>query len=188
MSFTRNFRSQGGTTGDEYWPSFGRNDYKSFNNVNHLNHGNNNWNRSKNNNYSRNYNNLRNYVANYREQTDNSNYIKPDIAPSFKRRKFSASTWGDGARHYLPPNTYDNAPSMYGSYVPHMRSNGDASTSITGKRDRSRLDEDEVAFMSRDEIERYSPSRKDGIDSVREAHLRYSYCSYLQNLGMRLDL
>nr|CAD1829619.1 unnamed protein product [Ananas comosus var. bracteatus] len=42
--------------------------------------------------------------------------------------------------------------------------------------------------MSRDEIERCSPSRKDGIDSVLETRLRYSYCSYLQSLGMRLEL
>ncbi|OAY72588.1 Cyclin-T1-5 [Ananas comosus] len=47
---------------------------------------------------------------------------------------------------------------------------------------------DVVAFMSRDEIERCSPSRKDGIDSVLETRLRYSYCSYLQSLGMRLEL
>lgn len=43
-------------------------------------------------------------------------------------------------------------------------------------------------FMSRDEIERCSPSRKDGIDVLMETHLRYSYCSYLQSLGMRLEL
>ncbi|XP_008222948.1 PREDICTED: cyclin-T1-4-like isoform X2 [Prunus mume] len=191
MSFTRNFRSQGGTAGDEYWPSFSRNDFKNFNNCknfNNFNHCNNNWNRSRSNSFSRNFNNFHNYMGNYREHTDYSNYSKPDSAPSFKRRKFSASTWGDGARHYLPANTYDFAPSIYNNYVPHTRSNGDASTSTTGKRDRSKLEEDELAFMSRDEIERHSPSRKDGIDAVREAHLRYSYCSYLQNLGLRLDL
>ncbi|PKI59208.1 hypothetical protein CRG98_020371 [Punica granatum] len=42
--------------------------------------------------------------------------------------------------------------------------------------------------MSRDEIERLSPSRKDGIDLIRENHLRYTYCNFLQNLGLRLDL
>jgi cyclin T len=42
--------------------------------------------------------------------------------------------------------------------------------------------------MSRDEIERLSPSRKDGIDSIMEARLRHSYCSYLKNLGLRLAL
>ncbi|ONK61444.1 uncharacterized protein A4U43_C08F29980 [Asparagus officinalis] len=43
-------------------------------------------------------------------------------------------------------------------------------------------------FMSRDQIERCSPSRRDGIDLLMETHLRYSYCSYLQCLGMRLEL
>ncbi|KAK1294175.1 Cyclin-T1-4 [Acorus calamus] len=42
--------------------------------------------------------------------------------------------------------------------------------------------------MSRDEIERCSPSRRDGIDSMRETQLRYSYCAFLQNLGLRLQL
>lgn len=192
MAFIRNYRSQGGTAGDECWPSLGRNDVKSFNNFNH----NNNWNRSRTNNFVKNYNNyqkynynnFQKYVGGYKEHADNSNYIKPDSAPSFKRRKFSDSTWGDGGRHYLPPNTYEFISSSCNNYVPHPRSNGDASASTTGKRDRSKLDEDELPFMSRDEIERCSPSRKDGIDSVREAHLRYSYCSYLQNLGLRLDL
>ncbi|CAH1415068.1 unnamed protein product [Lactuca virosa] len=42
--------------------------------------------------------------------------------------------------------------------------------------------------MSRDPIERFSPSRKDGIDALQETHLRYCYCAFLQNLGIRLDL
>ncbi|CAN6677110.1 unnamed protein product [Malus baccata var. baccata] len=209
MSFARNYRSQGGTTGEEYWPTLGRNDFKNFHNFNHRN--NNNWNRSRTSSFAKNYNNfpnIQNYVGGYKEHADNSNYFKPDSAPSFKRRKFSDSTWVDGGRHYLPPNTYEfvsstcnnylpyaRSPKSYefvlstcNNYLPYARSNGDASASTTGKRDRSKLDEDELPFMSRDEIERCSPSRKDGIDSVREAHLRYSYCSYLQNLGLRLDL
>ncbi|XP_048440239.1 cyclin-T1-4 [Pyrus x bretschneideri] len=190
MSFARNYRSQGGTTGEEYWPTFGRNDFKNFHNFNHRN--NNNWNRSRTSSFAKNYNNFpnfQNYVGGYKEHADNSNYFNPDSAPSFKRRKFSDSTWGDGGRHYLPPNTYEFfVSSACNNYLPYARSNGDASASTTGKRDRSKLDEDELPFMSRDEIERCSPSRKDGIDSVREAHLRYSYCSYLQNLGLRLDL
>ncbi|CAN6485478.1 unnamed protein product [Victoria cruziana] len=43
-------------------------------------------------------------------------------------------------------------------------------------------------FMSREELERCSPSRKDGIDSSRETYLRYSYCSFLQSLGQLLEL
>ncbi|THU68110.1 hypothetical protein C4D60_Mb08t00440 [Musa balbisiana] len=51
-----------------------------------------------------------------------------------------------------------------------------------------RSEGENAAFVSRDEIERCSPSRKDGIDPLLETQLRYSYCSYLQNLGMRLEL
>nr|GEW00735.1 cyclin-T1-4-like isoform X1 [Tanacetum cinerariifolium] len=64
-----------------------------------------------------------------------------------------------------------------------------ARTSTSYKRDRARFEEDaEVEFMSRDQIERLSPSRKDGIDALQETHLRYSYCAFLQNLGVRLEL
>ncbi|CAA7400036.1 unnamed protein product [Spirodela intermedia] len=48
--------------------------------------------------------------------------------------------------------------------------------------------EDTVVFMSRDELEHCSPSRKDGINHLRETHLRYSYCAFLQNLGIQLNL
>ncbi|KAL6884508.1 hypothetical protein ACP4OV_010444 [Aristida adscensionis] len=44
------------------------------------------------------------------------------------------------------------------------------------------------ALLSRDEIERRSPSRRDGIDSALEARLRASYCAYLRCLGIRLGL
>ncbi|MCI05924.1 cyclin-T1-4-like, partial [Trifolium medium] len=47
---------------------------------------------------------------------------------------------------------------------------------------------DKPIFMSRDDIDRNSPSRKDGIDVCHETHLRYSYCAFLQNLGTRLEL
>ncbi|KAM0849937.1 hypothetical protein ACQ4PT_053398 [Festuca glaucescens] len=43
-------------------------------------------------------------------------------------------------------------------------------------------------LLSRDEIERRSPSRKDGIDPASEARLRASYCAYLRCLGFRLGL
>ncbi|CAO2203588.1 unnamed protein product [Urochloa humidicola] len=44
------------------------------------------------------------------------------------------------------------------------------------------------ALLSRDEIVRRSPSRRDGIDSALEARLRASYCAYLRCLGIRLGL
>lgn len=87
------------------------------------------------------------------------------------------------------PGMYDTAPSTCNYAVPPpTRSNVEASAPTSCKRDFSLLEDDEPVFMSREEIERYSPSRKDGIDALREAHLRYSYCTFLQNLGLRLDL
>ncbi|KAG4908983.1 hypothetical protein AAZX31_20G021700 [Glycine max] len=43
-------------------------------------------------------------------------------------------------------------------------------------------------YMSRKEIEEHSPSRKDGIDLKKETYLRKSYCTFLQDLGMRLKV
>ncbi|KAJ7543981.1 hypothetical protein O6H91_09G060800 [Diphasiastrum complanatum] len=41
-------------------------------------------------------------------------------------------------------------------------------------------------YFSRDEIENNSPSRKDGVDVKKETYFRKSYCTFLQDLGMRL--
>ncbi|XP_062211536.1 cyclin-T1-4-like [Phragmites australis] len=54
--------------------------------------------------------------------------------------------------------------------------------------ERSREEGAPGPLLSRDEIERRSPSRRDGIDSALEARLRASYCSYLRCLGVRLGL
>ncbi|KAL5744835.1 hypothetical protein ACOSQ2_027951 [Xanthoceras sorbifolium] len=43
-------------------------------------------------------------------------------------------------------------------------------------------------YFSRKEIEEHSPSKQDGIDLRREAYLRKSYCTFLQDLGMRLKV
>lgn len=43
-------------------------------------------------------------------------------------------------------------------------------------------------YFSRKEIEDNSPSRRDGIDLKKEAYLRKSYCTFLQDLGMRLKV
>ncbi|KAK8458217.1 hypothetical protein SEVIR_3G336500v4 [Setaria viridis] len=43
-------------------------------------------------------------------------------------------------------------------------------------------------YFSRKEIEENSPSRRDGIDLKRENSLRKSYCSFLQDLGMKLKV
>lgn len=88
------------------------------------------------------------------------------------------------------PNEYETAVSSSNQTLvpPVSISNIEVSTSMSCKRDRSKLEDDEPVFMSRDEIERFSPSRKDGIDALRETHLRYSYCAFIQNLGLRLEL
>ncbi|XP_051152766.1 cyclin-T1-4-like [Andrographis paniculata] len=89
--------------------------------------------------------------------------------------------------------TFCNAPLVsenHSDIVAAPRSdNANAHASTTSKRNRSDFEDDAAAvFMSRDEIERCSPSRKDGIDVLQETHLRYSYCAFLQNLGFQLDL
>ncbi|WOH12326.1 hypothetical protein DCAR_0831828 [Daucus carota subsp. sativus] len=43
-------------------------------------------------------------------------------------------------------------------------------------------------YYSRKEIEENSPSRRDGIDLKKETYLRKSYCTFLQDLGMRLKV
>lgn len=70
--------------------------------------------------------------------------------------------------------------------VPHVNA---CAFPVSDKSDSMKLavDEDPI-FMSKDEIERRSPSRKDGIDVRKETHLRHSYCAFLQNLGIRLAL
>lgn len=43
-------------------------------------------------------------------------------------------------------------------------------------------------YFSRKEIEENSPSRRDGIDLKKEAYHRKTYCTLLQDLGMRLKV
>ncbi|KAK8574979.1 hypothetical protein V6N12_062656 [Hibiscus sabdariffa] len=43
-------------------------------------------------------------------------------------------------------------------------------------------------YFSRKEIEESSPSRGDGVDLKKETYLRKSYCTFLQDLGMRLKV
>ncbi|GAV61527.1 Cyclin_N domain-containing protein [Cephalotus follicularis] len=56
---------------------------------------------------------------------------------------------------------------------------------------RNSQDKQEVVgrwYFSRKEIEENSPSRRDFIDLKKETYLRKSYCTYLQDLGMRLKV
>ncbi|KAI4304066.1 hypothetical protein MLD38_039629 [Melastoma candidum] len=103
-------------------------------------------------------------------------HMRTDSASSMKRRKHSSSSWES---YCSVPSSRDPLP---------VRFHAPASTSTSCKRDRSQWEDDELVFMSRDEIERLSPSRRDGIDVLRETHLRYSYCAFLQDLGQRLEL
>ncbi|GJY77063.1 cyclin-T1-4-like protein isoform X1 [Tanacetum coccineum] len=151
--------------------------------------------RHANNNHRRSYNNSHNFPNEYRQQYDTYSYVEPEALPSFKRRKFSSTNWESYGTSYNQPPTYGYSPSRskmpFLPPVASVASDVDVSarTSTSYKRDRARFEEDgEVEFMSRDQIERLSPSRKDGIDALQETHLRYSYCAFLQNLGVRLEL
>ncbi|CAN6545567.1 unnamed protein product [Malus baccata var. baccata] len=51
-----------------------------------------------------------------------------------------------------------------------------------------RIEEGSCWYFYRKEIEENSPSRRDGIDLKKETYLRKSYCSFLQDLGIRLKV
>ncbi|KAJ4833765.1 hypothetical protein Tsubulata_012641 [Turnera subulata] len=199
MSYARNYRSQGGTIHDHRLLPFDRSGLNNRNWNPHMN-------RISNYNHVGGHSNFHDFSGKFRDYVNNNAYYlnpngsyvdqrngsyanPPTGAPSSKRRRFGAGTWGDAGSHYPQFNAYENAvASTYNNSVPPTRSNAETSTSTSGKRDRAKLEDDEQIFMSKDEIDRYSPSRKDGIDALRETHLRYSYCAFLQNLGMRLEL
>ncbi|XVE66022.1 hypothetical protein DITRI_Ditri08aG0048300 [Diplodiscus trichospermus] len=184
MSFTRNCRLQGGTFQDDYRHPFHRNNYK--NNISN-NYRNRYWNLSSD--PTRSFNHAHEFMGQFREHNRAYYQAQPNFAP-LKRRKFSAATWGGSGRHYPPSSMHCTAASFdFSNFLPpHIRSVPEASASVSNKRDRSQVEDDESVFMSRDDIERYSPSRRDGIDALREKHLRYSYCAFIQNLGLQLEL
>ncbi|GMI86025.1 hypothetical protein like AT5G45190 [Hibiscus trionum] len=64
------------------------------------------------------------------------------------------------------------------------------STSDSGPSRSSQEKQEEVGrwYFSRKEIEESSPSRRDGVDLKKETYLRKSYCTFLQDLGMRLKV
>ncbi|XP_057733591.1 cyclin-T1-4-like [Arachis stenosperma] len=185
MSFVRNFEPEGRHLHGGYRSTYDGNNF-----------GNNNRKRSRNDYHHRNYNIQNNNWANFGDHGDNynfyradhANYAKYDAVPaSLKRRKYAAPAWEDSQMYYLPYTVQNNFSSA-NFQAPPTRSNADTSTSASLQLDWSIFEDDKPSFMSRDEIDRYSPSRKDGIDVRHETHLRYSYCAYLQNLGMRLEL
>ncbi|TYI41524.1 hypothetical protein ES332_A01G032800v1 [Gossypium tomentosum] len=182
MSFTRNCRMQGSVFQDDYRYPFNRNNYNNYSSDNYRSG---NWSSDP----TRIFNHAQEFLGQFGEHNRGYHHAQPTCAPSLKRRKFSAATWADSGRNYQPYSLHcPTAPLEPSNFIPPMRSTAEASTSVSNKRDRSQLEDDESVFMTRDDIERYSPSRRDGIDALRETHLRYSYCAFIQNLGLQLEL
>ncbi|KAL4570438.1 hypothetical protein LXL04_026090 [Taraxacum kok-saghyz] len=71
-----------------------------------------------------------------------------------------------------------NDPMHFGSYEGGPYRNSDDNAEENGGR----------WYFSRKEIEENSPSRPDGIDLKKETYLRKAYCTFLQDLGMRLKV
>ncbi|KAK3021592.1 hypothetical protein RJ639_046299 [Escallonia herrerae] len=183
MSLVQSYRSQTGHFQGDYRATFGR-DHSTITNSTSTATTTNDY--YANSNHIRNYNNSHDFSNSYGDQLFTYNYVKPEVVPSLKRRKFSASSWENSGRPSFQFNARENASltGINGSVLPAApRPDTNAC-----KRDRSKFEEDDGIFMSRDEIDRCSPSRKDGIDALQETHLRYSYCAFLQNLGVRLEL
>ncbi|CAL0311342.1 unnamed protein product [Lupinus luteus] len=183
MSFRRILPAEGRSLHGGYWSTV---DGNNFNNGSRK--------RCRSNYYPQNYdvynNDREEHVVNFNHYNiDHANYGNCDAAPSYlKRRKYSVPTWEENPNSYLASTVKDNAPLSHSFHVSTTRSIGDTSISPSCKLDCSIFEDEEPLFMSRDEIDRHSPSRKDGIDVLHETHLRYSYCAFLQNLGARLGL
>lgn len=125
----------------------------------------------------------------------------PDFERSSKRRKTSAFSCESVGVIYQQQGAYQNdfanraecKPSKYYNACVDAQlvcnsSAVVAETRSMSKGDQLKFEDEEVVFMSRDDIEKRSPSRKDGINQIHETYLRYSYCSFLQNVGTRLHL
>ncbi|KAL6581774.1 hypothetical protein OROMI_005788 [Orobanche minor] len=132
-----------------------------------------------------------NVKAEHNTDFGESNHDSYRDLPSSKKIKIAKLPCGSTREPYQHQSTCQNVfPDHADHCKPYETSNAyDAHSVCKSKRDGSNFEDDEeVGFMSRDEIERCSPSRKDGIDQLHETHLRYSYCAFLQDIGIRLDL
>ncbi|XP_042054900.1 cyclin-T1-5-like isoform X2 [Salvia splendens] len=157
------------------------------------------------------YNNYHGSSQTYSLDELTYNCHEPVYEPSSKRRRTSTFSCESTAIIYQQQETSQNdlvyrtadpcKPSKYynacgaqlvcktSAVVAETRSGGANVNALSiSKRDRLKFEDEEVVFMSRDDIEKSSPSRKDGIDQLHETYLRYSYCSFLQNVGARLHL
>ncbi|KAL2922569.1 Cyclin-T1-4 [Bienertia sinuspersici] len=189
MSYRRTHQYQGGTLYEYHWPSYPRNHESSnfFQNDDYHNY-------NRHSHYDRKlFNDMRMYdscysmLGNCREQARRGNYTRPHGSLSFKRQKVS-----DETRDCLP-NQFTFAALNFSNDCNIFPAIAAPSTSAhcdtVGKRRRLDLEDGDCSVLiTREEIERCSPSRKDGIDALHETRLRYSYCAFIQNLGMRLDL
>ncbi|CAK8573737.1 unnamed protein product [Lathyrus sativus] len=211
MSFVQNYQAEDRSFNGGYWPTYDGNNTGNTDRKRSRNHYDQ---RNYNHHYDNQTNDLRNYNYYYDNQTsgqsnynyyydnqtkfghcggnfnqcnaDNANYADVVPSSSLKKRKFSAPDRVEIQRFNLPATVHDNVPSSWSFQAHPTRSN--AYTSASVKPGFSIFDDDTPVFMSRDDIDRNSPSRKDGIDVRHEAHLRYTYCAFLQNLGTRLEL
>ncbi|XP_052190101.1 cyclin-T1-4-like isoform X2 [Diospyros lotus] len=185
MSHLQSYHSQGGPFAGGCRP-FANSNQSTITTSNQFNNHNN-----CNGNCIWNYDDFHDCSRKFKEYNYHVNHVMPNAAPSFKRRKFSASSWEDNGRQYQPKGCSNNGFPTCKNNLVHLapsRPDANSSMSIANKRDRKKFEDQDEVFMSRDEIDRCSPSRKDGIDALVETYLRYSYCAFLQNLGLRLDL
>ncbi|KAL1205234.1 Cyclin-T1-4 [Cardamine amara subsp. amara] len=65
---------------------------------------------------------------------------------------------------------------------------GESGISTYSRNSNEKQDEVSRWYFGRKEIEENSPSRLDSIDLKKETYLRKSYCTFLQDLGMRLKV
>lgn len=214
MSIARPYRPRAGQLRGDGRPSYGRNSYMGMKVTAAANYT---WNNDSwpydSNFFINNHGSSSGVSQNLVLDGPSYDHVWPDVIRSSKRRKVSDLSYESNDRPCQQPFTYRNGlknhadmwqhvpPQFFNDYysaplvcdknstIPAATRSDGAAYSTTSKRSRSTFEDDEeVFFMSRDEIERSSPSRKDGIDVLHETHLRYSYCAFLQNLGLRLDL
>lgn len=184
MALAQTYRSQDGPFRGDRRASFNRNYHPLIANVvpaikNSYN---------VNDNFLCNYENSYDISRNFWENNSYSGYAEAEV-PATKRRRTSASAWESSMRPYIQPCTFEIGPSANRNSSVRMGSiRPNANQPPSCKRDRSKFEDEDLVFMSRDEIERCSPSRKDGIDALQETRLRYSYCHFLQNLGIQLEM
>ncbi|KAL8100227.1 cyclin-T1-3-like isoform X2 [Apium graveolens] len=184
MALAQTYRSQVGPFRGDHRPSFNRNYHHLIPNVAPS------MNTSYNvpDNFLCNYSNSYDTSRNLWEHNSYSRYAEAEV-PATKRRRTSTSDWKSSMRPYIQPCTFEIGPSANRNGSVRMGSiRPNANQPPSCKRGRSKFEDKDLVFMSRDEIERCSPSRKDGIDALQETRLRYSYCHFLQNLGIQLEL